>query len=105
MTDDKHFRLRTRWKRAHPGDLIGKRFFDRGNYSLGYFTFLKVYRCKVYCKAAETPDGSHWFDKRMAVIKTDAGLTYRVPFFPWANVEEADGDHRELSELYSKHPW
>ena len=41
----------------------------------------------------------------MAVIRTDAGLTYRVPFFPWANVEEADGDHRELSELYSKHPW
>ena len=94
---------RTRWKRVKV-PICGQRFFDAGNYCLGFFTVLRAYKCEEYCKFALTPDHSHWFQKRMLVIKTDTGLKYKVPFFPWADVTTADGKDT-MSELFNKHPW
>lgn len=97
-------KLHTRWKMCKHANVIGHRFFDGGEYGLGYFTVEKVYKCKEYCRSAETLDGSHWFSKNMAIIKTDAGLKYRVPFFPWAKVVD-DSDKKPLSKFYDELPW
>lgn len=91
---------RTRWKRVY-NPVIGVRFFDGGEYALGFFTIEKLWSCKEYCKSAETPSGSHWFDKEMMQVRTDSGLVYKMPFFPWMKVYDASGK-KSLSDYYNE---
>lgn len=91
---------RTRWQRVY-NRIIGMRFFDNGEYSLGFFTIEKLWHCKEYCEHAVTPQNSHWFDEYMMKVKTDSGRTYKMPFVPWLKFVTADGK-RNLSELYDE---
>lgn len=91
---------RTRWKRVY-NPVIGVRFFDGGEYGLGFFTIEKLWSCKEYCKCAKTPSGSHWFDKNMMQVRTDTGLVYKMPFFPWMNVYDESGK-KSLSDYYNE---
>ncbi len=96
---------RTRWKRVRGLNILNKRFFDCGEYTLGFFTVLKAWRCKVYCRSALTPNGSHWFSKAKLLVKTDDGLKFIVPFIPWAkSITSADGQ-KKWSEFYDEQPW
>ena len=79
------------------------RFFDGGDYSLGFFTIEKLWVCKEYDKHAITPNGSHWFTKRMMQVRTDSGLVYKMPFVPWLKIFTADGK-KALSDLYNENP-
>lgn len=101
MKGDK-MKRRTRWKRVY-NPIIGMRFFDGGDYSLGYFTIEKLWVCKEYEKHAVTPNGSHWFTKRMMQVRTDSGLVYKMPFVPWLDVCTADGK-KTFSDLYNENP-
>ena len=101
MKGDK-MKQRTKWKRVY-NPIIGMRFFDGGDYSLGYFTIEKLWICKEYCKHATTPDNSHWFTKRMMQVRTDSGLVYKMPFVPWLKIFTADGK-KSLSDLYNENP-
>lgn len=92
----------TRWKRVY-NPIIGMRFFDGGDYSLGFFTIEKLWVCEEYCKHATTPDNSHWFSKRMMQVRTDSGLVYKMPFVPWLKIFTADGK-KALSDLYNENP-
>ena len=94
---------RTRWKRTHP-NIIGKRFFDGGEYSLGYFTVLKAWKCKEYCKSATAPDNTHWFDKNMILIRTDTGLKYKIHYCPLAKITDAETG-KWWSDYYNERPW
>ena len=96
-------KLHTRWKRVYP-NIIGERFFDGGDYGLGYFTILKAWKCKEYSKGAIAPDDTHWFNKAMVLIETDTGLKYKVPFFPWATVTEVSSQ-KKMSEYFNECPW
>lgn len=96
-------KLHTRWKRTYP-NIIGKRFFDGGEYGLGFFTVIKAWKCKEYSDSALTPTDSHWFDKSMILIKTDSGLRYRIPFCPWTKIADAETG-KCWSEYYNKMPW
>lgn len=91
---------KTRWKRVY-NPVIGVRFFDSGEYALGFFTIEKLWQCQEYCKCAETPSGSHWFDKRMMQIRTDSGLVYKMPFFPWMKVYDESGK-KSLADYYNE---
>ena len=101
MRGDK-MKRRTRWERVY-NPIIGMRFFDGGDYSLGFFTIEKLWVCKEYDKHAVTPNGSHWFTKRMMQVRTDSGLVYKMPFIPWLDVCTADGKNT-LSDLYNENP-
>lgn len=92
----------TRWKRVY-NPIMGMRFFDSGDLSLGFFTIEKLWSCKEYCKHAVAPDNSHWFTRCMMQVRTDSGLVYKMPFFPWLNVSTVD-DNKKLSDLYNKNP-
>lgn len=94
---------KTRWKRVYP-EIIGKRFFDGGEYGLGFFTVLKAWKCKIYVGTAYTSGMTQWFDARMILIKTDEGLKYKVPFCSWLNIYDKSGK-TNWSELYNKKPW
>lgn len=96
-------RLHTRWKRVRGLNIIDKRFFDGAEYGLGYFHIVKVYKCKEYCKCALTWDYSNWFSKGMIVVKTDSGLTFKLPWCSWARVYDSNG--KTLSEYYNEQPW
>ena len=93
-------KTRTRWKRVY-NPIIGVRFFDGGEYALGFFTIEKLWTCKEYCKSAETPSGSHWFDTRMMQVRTDTGLVYKMPFFPWMKVYDISGK-KSLADYYNE---
>lgn len=93
----------THWKRKHPS-IIGKRFFDAGEYGLGFFTVLKAWRCKEYSKNGVAPDDTHWFDKHMILIKTDSGLKYKIPYCPWAKVTDAKTG-KWWDSYYNERPW
>lgn len=88
------------WKRVY-NPIIGVRFFDAGEYSLGYFTIEKLWRCKEYCKSATALDGSNWFDKTMMKVRTDTGLVYKMPFFPWMKVYDESGK-KSLADYYNE---
>lgn len=90
---------RTRWKRVY-NPVIGVRFFDGGEYALGYFTIEKLWKCKTYSKGAIAADGSHWFDKEMMQIRTDSGLVYKMPFLPWMKVYDNGG--KSLADYYNE---
>lgn len=94
---------KTRMKRCYP-TIIGKRFFDAGEYGLGYFTVIKAWKYKEYCSSAKLPNGSHWFSKEVILIRTDAGVKFKIPFCPWTKVVFAD-----TGELWDKefnnNPW
>ena len=93
----------TRWKRVYPS-IIGKRFFDGGEFGIGFFMVLKAWKCKEYSNCAITPDGSRWFSKELILIKTDAGIKYKIPFCPWLKIEDAVTG--ELwSKEYDSNPW
>ena len=94
---------RTRWKRYYP-TIIGKRFFDGGEFGLGFFTVLKAYKCKTFDLHCETPDGSNWFPKRMIVIKTDEGLKYKMPYAPWLKIADAESG-KLWCKHFDEHPW
>ena len=104
-TERTPFRKRTRWKRCKSKAFIGKRFFDGGEYGLGYFTILKLFRCKEYTPGATALDGTHWFTETLAVIKTDSGITYRVPFIPWAKMVVAADSGEAINHIYDRHPF
>ena len=93
----------TRWKRVY-NPVIGVRFFDGGEYALGYFIIEKLWKCREYCKSAEAPDGSCWFDKVMMQVRTDTGLVYKMPFFPWMKVYD-DSGKKSLADYYNEHWW
>ena len=91
---------RTRWNRVY-NPVIGVRFFDAGEYSLGFFTIEKLWSCKEYCRCAETVSGSHWFDKNMMQVRTDTGLVYKMPFFPWMKAYDESGK-KCLGDYYNE---
>jgi len=93
---------RTRWKRVYP-NIIGKRFFDEGEYGLGFFTVLKAWKCKKYSKSAYALNGTQWFDEYMILIKTNAGIKYKIPFCSWLNVYDRNGI--KWSKLFNENPW
>ena len=93
---------RTRWKRCYP-TIIGKEFFDGGEYGLGYFTVLKAWTCKTYSQAALFLDDTHWFPEQMILVRTRSGLKYKMPFCPWAKVVNSNG--KLWGEDYDKNPW
>lgn len=90
----------TRWKRVY-NPVIGVRFFDGGEYALEFFTIEKLWRCKEYCGCAETPSGSHWFDKTMMQVRTDTGLVYKMPFMPWMKAYDESGK-KSLGDYYNE---
>ena len=79
-------KLRTRWKNNKNISTIGQRLLHE---SFGFFTITKIQSCKEYCGCAETPEGSHWFDKKRAFIKTETGLKYVVPYL-WLYLTSVD---------------
>lgn len=91
---------RSRWKRVY-NPVIGVRFFDGGEYTLGYFTIEKLWQCKEYYKSAENLDGSHWFPQEMMQIRTDTGLVYKMPFFPWMKAYDESGK-KSLGDYYNE---
>lgn len=91
---------RTRWKRVY-NPIIGVRFFDGGEYALGFFTIEKLWSCKEYCKSAETVGGSHWFDKTMMQVRTNSGLVYKMPFYPWMKIYDKSGK-KSLADYYNE---
>lgn len=97
------YKMRTRLKKVKT-PIVGKRFFDGGEYGLGYFTVTAAYKFKEFCKGATTPNGSHWFDKGMIVVKTDNWTKYKIPFIPWAKVYTEDGE-KSFSDCFNEHPW
>lgn len=94
---------RTRWKRCYP-TIIGKRFFDGGEFGIGFFTVLKAYKCKTFDSHCEMPDGSNWFPKHMIVIKTDEDLKYKIPYAPWLKIADAESG-KLWSKYFDEHPW
>ncbi len=93
----------THWKKVKNCNLIGKRFFEYGDYGIsGYFTVIKAYKCREYFDYMT--DEADWFHSTMVIIKTDSGLKYKVPFFPWAKVTTEDGKTK-LCDLYERCPW
>ena len=91
---------RTRWKRMY-NPFMGVKFFDVFEYALGYFTIEKLWSCKEYCRCGETITGSHWFDKKMMQVRTDSGLVYKMPFFPWMKVYD-DSGKKSLADYYNE---
>lgn len=55
-----------------------KLFTDFGG--IGFYKVLKIYDWKEYSANAETPTGSHWFQRSMAKIKTEYGVVMKIPF-------------------------
>lgn len=94
-------KTKTRWKRVY-NPIIGVRFFDGGEYSLGFFTIEKLWKCKEYCKSAIAPDGTRWFDHYMMQVRTDSGLVYKMPFAPW--MKASDGKNKMMSDYYDENP-
>lgn len=97
-------KLHTRWKRVKNKNILGQRFFDGGEFGLGFFTIEKAYKCKEYSSCAIAPNGTRWFDVGMIVVRTDNGLVYKLPFCPWLKVYSADGN-KALSKFYDEQPW
>lgn len=88
------------WKRVY-NPIIGVRFFDAGEYALGFFTIEKLWSCKEYCKSAEAVGGSHWFDKTMMQVRTSSGLVYKMPFCPWMKAYDESGK-KSLADYYNE---
>ena len=95
-------KLATRWRRVY-NPIIGVRFFDAGDYGLGFFTIEKLWECNVYSEHAVTPEYSHWFTKRMMQIRTDKGLVYKMPFIPWMDVYDSKGK-KSMGDYYNENP-
>lgn len=95
-------KLHTKWKRVY-NPIIGVRFFDTGKYRLCYFTIEKLWWCQTYCKVAENLNGSHsyWRDQIMMQIRTDEGLVYKMPFFPWMEVHDESGK-KSIADYYNE---
>lgn len=93
---------RTRWKRIY-NTVIGVRFFDVGKYNLGYFTIEKLWWCQIHSKSAKNLNGSHWFwfDQIMMQVRTNDGLVYKMPFFPWMDVYDESGK-KSLADYYNE---
>lgn len=71
-------RKRTRIKRSKTS-LVGKRLFtDFGG--IGYYKVIKHYEWKEYCKNAINLDGTHWFGMSIVKIRTESGVTMKIPF-------------------------
>lgn len=95
-------KLHTRWKRVY-NPIIGVRFFDGGDYRLGFFTIEKLWQCKEYCKGALYHDNTNWFPKHMMKVRTDTGLVYKMPFMPWMNAYDEKGK-KSIADYYNKCP-
>lgn len=93
---------KTRWKRVY-NPIIGVRFFEGGEYGLGFFTIEKLWRCKEYCGSAIAPDGTRWFEMFMMKVRTDTGLVYKMPFIPWMKASDTEG--KMLSDYYDANPY
>lgn len=94
---------RIKWKRVY-NPIIGVRFFDTGKYALGgYFTIEKLWWCQIHSKSAENLNGLHWFwlDRMVMQIRTDEGLVYKMPFFPWMEVYDESGK-KSLADYYKE---
>ena len=98
-------KTRTRWRKIKSANILGKSFTDYGEYGLGNFTIKKIYKCKVYVKYAMTPTHSHWFDKERAVVVTEQGIKYKLPFCPYLKYIKEVGTQKSLGEYYNEHPW
>lgn len=98
-------KLHTKWKRVY-NPIIGVRFFDHGESSLGFFTIEKLWQCKEYCKGAQRHDGSqwtNWFWVTMMQVRTDTGLVYKMPFCSWKKAVDDKG--KKLSDYYNEDSW
>ena len=98
-------KLHTKWKRVY-NPIIGVRFFDLGESSLGFFTIEKLWQCKHYSKGAQRHDGTrwtHWFWSTMMQVRTDTGLVYKMPFCPW--MKAYDDNNKALSDYYNEDSW
>ena len=59
--------------------LVGVRLFtDFGG--IGYYRVLRHYQWKEYCQNVLNLDGTHWFGRSMVKIRTEAGITMKIPF-------------------------
>lgn len=98
-------KLHTKWKRVY-NPIIGVRFFEGGDYGLGFFTIEKLWQCQEYCKCASRWEGSqltHWFWVTMMQIRTNNGLVYKMPFCPW--MKAYDDNNKKLSDYYNEDSW
>jgi hypothetical protein len=95
-------KLHTKWKRVY-NPVIGVRFFDAGEYALGFFTIEKLWQCQHYSKGAQRHNGvewTNWFWSTMMQVRTDTGLVYKMPFCPWMKV--SDDNNKKLSDYYDE---
>lgn len=82
---------KTKWKRVY-NPIIGVKFADDGVYGLDYFTIEKLWQCK-----------RNGYMHEMMQVKTDAGLTYKMPFFPWMDAWDETGK-KCLGDYYNENP-
>jgi hypothetical protein len=95
-------KLHTKWKRVY-NPVIGVRFFDAGEYALGFFTIEKLWQCQHYSAGAQRHNGvewTNWFWNTMMQVRTDTGLVYKMPFCPWMKVY--DDNNKKLSDYYDE---
>lgn len=86
---------RTKWKRVY-NPIIGVKFTDNGVYNLDYFIIEKLWQCD--CGG---------YTQEMMQIRTDSGLVYKMPFFPWMDAwdetgKKCLGDYCNESPVMSK---
>lgn len=99
-------KLHTKWKRVY-NPIIGVRFFDGGDFGLGFFTIEKLWQCMTYCKGAQRYDGkewTNWFCTTMMQVRTDTGLVYKMPFCPWMKAYD-DSGLKSISDYYNENSW
>lgn len=92
----------TRPKRIKSHPIIGLRFFDGGEYGLGFFTIKKLWVYKEYSTCAYAPDGSRWFSKAIMLVEDDYGMKYKMPFCPWM---KSSCGNKMMSDYFNERPF
>lgn len=85
-------RIGTRWKKRKVTPFKNERLYHE---ELNYFRILKVWDCKEYRAGSLANDGSHWLVATKALVLTETGLKYTVPFL-WILFSAKKEDGREL---------
>ena len=62
----------------------------------------KEYPYFVFKNTSVDDSVESWFDKKMMQIRTDTGLVYKMPFFPWMEVYDVGGKKKSLADYYNK---
>lgn len=70
---------RTLKKRYRDMPIYGKRLFtDFGG--IGFYKIVSIYGWKEYSECGELPGGSHWFEHSLAIIRSEYGVKYSIPW-------------------------